>query len=64
MEGIWKGAHRLKGSVGSLSAGRAFVAAEQLETSGRAGDMDAARAALSVLEEEVDRLAEALATST
>jgi CheY-like chemotaxis protein len=61
-EGAWKAAHRLKGSVGSLSAHPAFEAARDLEVVGREGDLADAAAALERLERELQRLAEDLAT--
>jgi HPt (histidine-containing phosphotransfer) domain-containing protein len=57
-EGVWKAAHRLKGSVGSLSAQPAFDAARALETAGREGAVD--EVLLAQLEAELDRLEGAL----
>jgi len=57
-EGVWKAAHRLKGSVGSLSAIPAFEAARDLEAGGRAGDIDSEL--LARMETELERLAQAL----
>ena len=59
-EGIWKSAHRLKGSVGSLSGERAFAAARNLEQLGREGKLDGTSEALAHLEREAEALAEAL----
>ncbi len=59
-EGVWKAAHRLKGSVGSLAAQPALEAARDLETVGRAGDLEEAAAAFERLEHELERLAAAL----
>jgi len=64
VEGVWKAAHRLKGSVGSLSADPAFQAAKHLEEVGRKGDLAAAVQAFEALEREAERLAEELATSS
>jgi PAS domain S-box-containing protein len=49
-------AHKLKGSVGALSAQPAFAAAQQLETIGQRGDLAEAGAALTLLEAEMTRL--------
>jgi len=57
-EGVWKAAHRLKGSVGSLSAQPSFEAARALEMSGREGTVD--EELLAQLEAELDRLERAL----
>lgn len=54
-------AHRLKGSAAYFAADRTFAAADRLETVARAGDCHAAEAACAALEEEVRRLAQALA---
>ncbi len=59
-EGVWKAAHRLKGSVGSLSAQPAFEAARDLETVGREGDLEEAAIVFERLEHELERLAGAL----
>jgi two-component system, sensor histidine kinase and response regulator len=56
-----RAAHKLKGSVGSLGARRAFAQAARLETLGRDGDWAEAPAALARLEEELARLRQALA---
>ena len=55
-EAVCQAAHRLKGSVGSLSAAPAFEAARHLEDVGRGGEMAAAPAALAALENEIERL--------
>ncbi len=60
-EGVWKAAHRIKGSVGSLSATRAFEAARELESLGRQSDLAAVPVAFATLEAEMNRLAGALA---
>jgi len=60
-EGVRKAAHRIKGSVGSLAAMRAFEAARDLEKVGREGDLDGLAAAFSLLEAELEQLAGALA---
>jgi len=59
-EGVWKGAHRLKGAVGSLSATAAFTAAQRLEAAGKDGDLAALAPAFAALEHEVARLQDAL----
>jgi two-component system sensor histidine kinase/response regulator len=53
-------AHALKGSVGNMSAARAFHAAMELETLARAGDIGAARAALQTVEREFSLLQDIL----
>jgi len=59
-EGVWKAAHRIKGSVGSLSATQAFAAARDLESVGREGDLAAVPVAFATLELEMERLEQAL----
>ncbi len=53
---IEQGAHRLKGSLGTLAAPAAYDAAFALEMIGRSGDLDNAAAAWSRLERELERL--------
>ena len=57
-----RAAHSLKGTVGSLAAAGAFTAARQLEERGRAGNLEAAATAFTVLEQEMQELQGALAT--
>ncbi|HSB69907.1 MAG TPA: GAF domain-containing protein [Candidatus Methylomirabilis sp.] len=56
-----RAAHTLKGSVGLLGATAAMEAARTLEGLGRTGDLPPAGAACAILEEQVARLAPALA---
>jgi len=49
-------AHRLKGTLVAVAAGPAGEAAAAVELAARGGDLDAARAAIAVLEREVVRL--------
>ncbi|HHL40603.1 MAG TPA: sensor histidine kinase [Deltaproteobacteria bacterium] len=53
-------AHSLKGALGNLDAGKARLAALELEEAARSGDIDASRRALSRLEGELDSLEAAL----
>ena len=53
-------AHKLKGSVGQMAAGLAYATAREIEQSGRAGDVEAARAHVGRLHGEVQVLLEAL----
>ena len=55
-DAVCQAAHRLKGSVGTLSARGAFEAALDLENIGREGDLSAAGEALAALEREMKRL--------
>lgn len=55
-----RAAHGLKGAVGYLDAGAASAAAASLEQLGARGDLNGAAEALCELEQEVERLAEAL----
>jgi HPt (histidine-containing phosphotransfer) domain-containing protein len=55
-------AHGLKGAAGSLRATPASEAAQVLEEIGHSDDFSGAETALETLEEEVDRLKEALRT--
>jgi HPt (histidine-containing phosphotransfer) domain-containing protein len=57
---IMRSAHRLKGSVATLAAGRATQAALRLETIGRNGEVHEAASAFAALEAEVIRLPQAL----
>ncbi len=57
-----RAAHSLKGTVGSLAADSVFTAARELEERGRAGDLDGAGAAFTVLEERMEQLQGALTT--
>jgi HPt (histidine-containing phosphotransfer) domain-containing protein len=59
--GVERAAHRLRGSLSSLSARPAADAALALETQARAGERAALAESLLVLEQEVDRLSAALA---
>jgi HPt (histidine-containing phosphotransfer) domain-containing protein len=54
------GAHRLAGMVGVFSAQASLGAAHHLEDLARAGDLNAAQAALATLEREIARLDQAL----
>ena len=54
-------AHTLKGAVGNFASPAAFQVAEALEHAARAGDLAAARAAFSRLQETMNRLVPALA---
>jgi PAS domain S-box-containing protein len=56
-----RAAHTLKGSIGNFGDESAFRFALRLETLGRSGDLAAAPESLAKLEEEVSRLAIALA---
>jgi two-component system, sensor histidine kinase and response regulator len=56
-----RAAHKLKGSVGSFGAQRAYQAALRLEELGGAGDVTGSQQAYPELEEAVSRLQEALA---
>ena len=53
-------AHALKGMLGNLAAGPAAAQARRLEALGRRGDLSEAPAALRQLEDESERLREAL----
>jgi HPt (histidine-containing phosphotransfer) domain-containing protein len=53
--GLGRAVHTLKGSVGSLGATAAFLAAESLEALGRSGDLSRAAELLAALDEEVER---------
>jgi HPt (histidine-containing phosphotransfer) domain-containing protein len=55
-------AHSLKGSVGNFGAATAYSAAAKLEAVGGAGDLSEAGRAFGVLETEIDRVRNALAT--
>ncbi len=55
-------AHALKGSLGTLSATRAFEIAATLETIGKEGDMASALSTCNVLERELSLLYSELAT--
>jgi two-component system, sensor histidine kinase and response regulator len=57
---VVRAAHRLKGSVATLSATQAARAALGLETLGRAGDLSGVPAAFVALEKEFERLVPAL----
>jgi two-component system, sensor histidine kinase and response regulator len=59
-----RSAHKLKGSMGSFGADRAFAAALRLEVMGRNGECARAKEACLDLEREVDCLREALMTFT
>jgi PAS domain S-box-containing protein len=56
-----RAAHKLKSSVGSFGAQRAYQAALQLEELGGGGDLTGSQQAYPELEEAVERLQEALA---
>jgi signal transduction histidine kinase/CheY-like chemotaxis protein/HPt (histidine-containing phosphotransfer) domain-containing protein len=51
-----RAAHRLKGALATMGAGRALVQADDLEARGRAGDLSRASQALARLREELARL--------
>jgi CheY-like chemotaxis protein len=53
-------AHTLKGSVSNFSAGAACLTAQELEILARNGDLDRAGAVCSALDEEIERLQQAL----
>lgn len=53
---VERGAHRLKGSLGTLAATAAHAAAFQLEVIGRSGDLTEADSAWKSLEHELTRL--------
>lgn len=59
-ECICRTAHTLKGSVGALAAPAAYAAAARLESVGREGDVDGARAVRATLGLEIERLQSAL----
>jgi HPt (histidine-containing phosphotransfer) domain-containing protein len=60
-EGVFRSAHKLKGSVASLSAHRARRAALALEKMGEAGALENGEEAFDVLADEMVRLQRALA---
>jgi PAS domain S-box-containing protein len=60
METLYRSAHALKGSVGSLRATAAFEAALNLEQIGRRGEAEMAPSALELLLEQLDRLERAI----
>lgn len=60
VETFTRGAHTLKSAAGNLAAREAFTAALNLETAGRQGDLDAARAAWGPFESEINRLVSGL----
>jgi CheY-like chemotaxis protein len=51
-----KSAHALKGTISNFPPGPARAVAAKMESYGYDGDLDAARASLSALEQEVERL--------
>ena len=55
-EGVWQGAHRLKGSASALAAKSTWETAQRLESHGRDGDLAAATKTFSDLEGEIERL--------
>lgn len=55
-------AHSLKGSVGNFGAAKAYTAAARLEAIGERGDLSGAGLAFGVLEIEVQRVRNALAS--
>lgn len=55
-------AHSLKGSVGNFGAAKAYSAAARLEAIGERGDLSEAGLAFAVLETEVQRVRNALAS--
>ncbi len=64
LEALWRAAHALKGSLGTLGAPRAFAAAARLETAGRTHDVDEAKTAVAALEREMIALRTALSAIT
>jgi two-component system, sensor histidine kinase and response regulator len=58
---LMQAAHRLKGTLGNISANNALVAARCVETAAREGDVHAATEALTRLEDELARLTPLLA---
>jgi HPt (histidine-containing phosphotransfer) domain-containing protein len=63
-DGVERGAHRLKGSLGALAALAAADAARRLEATGKAGDLAAATHAWDVLQHELARLRPELERAT
>jgi HPt (histidine-containing phosphotransfer) domain-containing protein len=59
-EGAFRAAHTLKGSSANLSAKRASTAAHEVELAARGGDLVAARARLTTLQQAVNELLAAL----
>lgn len=57
---VERGAHTIKGSVGTFSAKKALETAFRLETMGRNGNLEDAAAIYSKLEQEVQELEAAL----
>ncbi len=60
---VQRGAHTIKGSAGVFAAKRVVAAARQLEEIGRQGVLTEASAALKQLENEIERLTDAIETS-
>jgi PAS domain S-box-containing protein len=58
--GVRRAAHTLKGAVGNFGRKEAYMAAERLETMGRADDLGGAAPALTALEDALARLGPAL----
>ena len=59
-EAVWRAAHALKNSVGTIGAARAFDAAERLEALGREGDLRRCEQISGELEAEIRRAEKAL----
>ncbi len=59
---IEQNAHALKGSVGNFGAAMAYSAAAKLEAIGGTGDLSEAAGAFGVLETEIERVQNALAS--
>ena len=53
-------AHSLKGSIGNFAAAMSYEASYRIERMGKDGNLEGARAALSRLEEELDKLQAAI----
>lgn len=54
--GIWRGAHSLKGAVGNFAAPEAFELTARLERESKAGDFEAARATYDEIVSALDQL--------
>ena len=59
-EAVWRAAHALKNSIGTIGAPRAFDAAERLEAVGREGDLRSGEHMSRELEAEIRRAEKAL----
>jgi HPt (histidine-containing phosphotransfer) domain-containing protein len=61
---VERGAHRMKGSLGTLAAPTARAAASQLENLGRSGQLSNAASALAALEQALSNLSSHLTAIT